>query len=278
MEIKLSLQENKAREKIISIILCAGEGTRINNFINYIPKPLIKINDKPILYYLVSNLIKSNVPSIFIITGHLREEIEKFHSAIMKRKEKHFSNKILLINSNMDYKKGPLYSFLSFTKEKTNLKKGFIYCVFPGDTYFESDLIKEVFNIIEHRFSFIQEKSVVFYQNLRGRELKNTENSDNLISTIEFEEKKFFKRVKAIRQRKLDSFNNEQDIIQIIPLFVFNYNFIQKIIDIEAKVSVRTIKDIVNHIIKNKNLLSAISINPEHRFFDIDTKSDLINV
>ncbi|HEA71086.1 hypothetical protein LCGC14_0290780 [marine sediment metagenome] len=278
MEIKLSLQENKAREKIISIILCAGEGTRINNFINHIPKPLIKINDKPILYYLVSNLIKSNVSSIFIITGHLREQIEKFHSAIMKRKEKHFSNKILLINSNMDYKKGPLYSFLSFTKEKINLKKGFIYCVFPGDTYFESDLIKEVFNIIEHRFSFIQEKSVIFYQNLRGRELKNTENYDNLISTVEFEEKKFVKRVKAIRQRKLDSFNNEEDINQIIPLFVFNYNFIQKIIDLEAKVSVRTIKDIVNHIIKSKNLISAISINPEHRFFDIDTKSDLISV
>ena len=269
---------NNPRENIISIILCAGEGTRINNFINHLPKPLIKINDKPILHYLVSNLIKSNIPSIFIITGHLREEIEKFHSTIMKRKEKHFSNNILLINSNMDYKKGPLYSFLSFTKEKTNLKKGFIYCIFPGDTYFESDLIKEIFNIIEHKISFIQENSVVFYQNLRGHELKNTENSDNLISIVEFEEKKYVKRVKAVRQRKLNSFSSEEDINQIIPLFVFNYNFIQKIIDIEAKVSVRTIKDIVNHIIKSKSLLSAISINPEHRFFDIDTKSDLISV
>ena len=172
---------NNPREKIISIILCAGEGTRIQNFIDHIPKPLIEINNKPILYYLVSNLIKLNVPSIFIITGHLREEIEKFHSAIMKRKEKYFSNKIFLINSNMDYKKGPLYSFLSFTKEKTNLKKGFIYCVFPGDTYFESDLIKEVFNIIEHRFSFIQEKSVVFYKKLIGSEIKNTQNYDNQI-------------------------------------------------------------------------------------------------
>ncbi|MHA2326385.1 MAG: sugar phosphate nucleotidyltransferase, partial [Promethearchaeota archaeon] len=67
----MSPQKNKLPEKLATIILCAGEGRRISHFIKNIPKPLIKINNKPILYYLITNLCQHGITSINIITGHL---------------------------------------------------------------------------------------------------------------------------------------------------------------------------------------------------------------
>ncbi|GAG61124.1 unnamed protein product, partial [marine sediment metagenome] len=93
MEIKLSLQKNKPIENLISIILCAGEGTRISDFIHNIPKPLIKIYDKPILSHLIFNLIKLNITSVVIITGHLREEIETYFASL-KKKDDSLKNKL----------------------------------------------------------------------------------------------------------------------------------------------------------------------------------------
>ncbi|MFW9878207.1 MAG: sugar phosphate nucleotidyltransferase [Candidatus Thorarchaeota archaeon] len=94
----MSLPMNNSIDKFISIILCAGEGTRISDFIHNIPKPLIKIHNKPILSHLIVNLINLNVTSIVIITGHLREEIEKFISSFI-RKDGSLQTKILLLNS-----------------------------------------------------------------------------------------------------------------------------------------------------------------------------------
>ena len=122
MEKKLSLHKNSLKTKITSIILCAGEGTRISDFIRSKPKPLIEISNKPILSYLIFNLIKSQTTSIIIVTGHLQEQIENYIENI-KQKDESLRKKILIINSGNDYKKGPLYSFLSITKEKSILKK-----------------------------------------------------------------------------------------------------------------------------------------------------------
>ena len=62
MEIKLSLQKNKLIENLIPIILCAGEGTRISDFIHNIPKPLIKIYDNTLLLKThAKNIIFSNL-------------------------------------------------------------------------------------------------------------------------------------------------------------------------------------------------------------------------
>ena len=157
MEKKLSLQKNKLLENLISIILCAGEGTRISDFIHNIPKPLIKIYDKPILSHLIFNLIKLNITSVVIITGHLRGDIETY-IASLKKKDSSLRNKLLLINSGNNYKMGPLYSFLSITNKKSILRKGKIYLVFPGDTYYESILLKEILHIISNNLTIMRNK------------------------------------------------------------------------------------------------------------------------
>ena len=41
-----------------AIILCGGKGERLRPVTNEIPKPLVKINDRPILYYVIEHLLK----------------------------------------------------------------------------------------------------------------------------------------------------------------------------------------------------------------------------
>lgn len=277
MEIKLSLPKNNLMDNIKSIILCAGEGTRINDFIPSLPKPLIKINHDPILWSLISNLIKSYINSIIIVTGHLKEQIESYIKLIIQ-KDNSLRNKILIINSGNDYKKGPLYSFLSITKEKSILKKDLIYLVFPGDTYFESNLIKELIISIKKDFSFIQNNSIIFYQELQGKNLKNPNTLNKSISIIKTERQESMEIVKEIRQIKLTSISESAYYKRIIPIFVFNYKFIENIIETETKVSVKTIREIINILIKGKKILYAFCLKSNSRFFDIDTRLDYLNI
>ena len=65
-------------DNITAIILCGGKGTRLRPLTNNLPKPLINLNDKPILYYIVNHLIKYNINKFIIATGYKSDMIEKF--------------------------------------------------------------------------------------------------------------------------------------------------------------------------------------------------------
>ena len=61
-----------------AIILAAGFGTRMQPLTFKTPKPLIKINNKPIIFYILEELKKNNIKNCFINTHHLSEKIEKY--------------------------------------------------------------------------------------------------------------------------------------------------------------------------------------------------------
>lgn len=64
-------------KKIKCVIPCAGEGKRMYPFSKGFPKILIKINDKPILYYVIDYWKKYTNNFIFIV-GYKKERIIKF--------------------------------------------------------------------------------------------------------------------------------------------------------------------------------------------------------
>ena len=70
-------------EKIVpkisqAIILAAGFGTRMQPLTFKTPKPLIKINNLPIIFYILEELRKNNITNCFINTHHLSDKIEKY--------------------------------------------------------------------------------------------------------------------------------------------------------------------------------------------------------
>ena len=63
-----------------AIILCGGKGMRLRPLTEDMPKSLIEINGKPILYYIISHLLKYGVNKIIIASGYKSSMIESFMS------------------------------------------------------------------------------------------------------------------------------------------------------------------------------------------------------
>ena len=62
-----------------AMIFAAGFGKRMNPLTTKVPKPLLKVNGKPIIFYIIEDLIKLNFKNIVINTHHLSE---KFHDEL----------------------------------------------------------------------------------------------------------------------------------------------------------------------------------------------------
>ena len=61
-----------------ALILCAGEGTRLGFLTKKIPKPMVLINRKPILEYIINLCKFHGITEIAINTGYLSEKIKEY--------------------------------------------------------------------------------------------------------------------------------------------------------------------------------------------------------
>mgnify|MGYP001615986662 CR=1 FL=1 len=61
-----------------AFILCGGKGERLMPLTSKIPKPMIQINNKPILEYLILLCRKHGIKEIFISTSYLPEVIKNY--------------------------------------------------------------------------------------------------------------------------------------------------------------------------------------------------------
>ena len=61
-----------------AIILAGGRGRRLKPITDYIPKPLIPINNIPIIEWQIKYLKKFDISEVIICSGYKTEMIEKF--------------------------------------------------------------------------------------------------------------------------------------------------------------------------------------------------------
>jgi NDP-sugar pyrophosphorylase family protein len=59
-----------------AVILAAGKGTRMRELTNEIPKPMLKVEGKPILEHIFGGLLAAGIRDIFIVTGFRAETVE----------------------------------------------------------------------------------------------------------------------------------------------------------------------------------------------------------
>ena len=62
-----------------AMIFAAGFGKRMYPLSKKVPKPLLKVNGKPIIFYIIEDLINLNFKNVVINTHHLSE---KFHDEL----------------------------------------------------------------------------------------------------------------------------------------------------------------------------------------------------
>ncbi len=61
-----------------AFVLAGGKGERLRPLTHSIPKPLVKVNGKPILEYSVELLAENGVEEIILSIGYMHEKIEEF--------------------------------------------------------------------------------------------------------------------------------------------------------------------------------------------------------
>ena len=61
-----------------AVILAGGRGKRLRPITDYIPKPLVPINNIPIIEWQINYLLKNKIHDIIICTGYKSEMIEDF--------------------------------------------------------------------------------------------------------------------------------------------------------------------------------------------------------
>jgi glucose-1-phosphate thymidylyltransferase len=61
-----------------AVIPLAGKGTRLRPHTHHTPKPLLKVAGKPVLAYILDDLVALGVEEVVFIVGHLREVVEEW--------------------------------------------------------------------------------------------------------------------------------------------------------------------------------------------------------
>jgi D,D-heptose 1,7-bisphosphate phosphatase len=141
------------------IILCGGKGSRLKNLTKNKPKPIIKINNKFFLDYLVQKYQRYNIGKIFFLAGYHGDKIKKI-----------YHNKIFnFVESKVLIEKKPLGTggCLSLIKEKVNNN----LIIINGDSFFDFNLAeilkykKNIFNI-----------EIIFTKNVNYKEVNTLSN------------------------------------------------------------------------------------------------------
>ncbi len=92
-----------------AVILAAGFGSRLGHHTREIPKALLKIGKRPLIYYAVQTLMQNGIRDVVVVTGHkgyvLREYLSQFdlnfkfvHNSLYKK-----TNNIYSLYLAMDY-------------------------------------------------------------------------------------------------------------------------------------------------------------------------------
>ena len=89
------------------VILCGGRGSRLKPITDNIPKPMVDINNKPFIEYLINQVSKLNPKDIILLTGYKSNVIKKYYS-------NNKNNKIKIFNSHPDLDTGSrFYKFFN---------------------------------------------------------------------------------------------------------------------------------------------------------------------
>mgnify|MGYP001280370461 CR=1 FL=1 len=78
------------------VILAGGLGTRISEYTKTIPKPMIQIKGKPLIYYIMKHYAKYGYTDFIIASGYKHNYIKNFFA------NKSFGWKIKVVNTGIN--------------------------------------------------------------------------------------------------------------------------------------------------------------------------------
>ena len=105
------------------IILAGGKGTRISEYTTKIPKPMVEINSRPIITYIIDHYLKFGVKKIIVAGGYKIIHIKKY----FKKNKNKYPN-VEIVNTGLNSLTG-----LRIFKLKKFFEKGENFYLTYGD-------------------------------------------------------------------------------------------------------------------------------------------------
>lgn len=131
---------------IPAVILAAGQGKRLRQFTEEVPKVLVEVHGKPLLDYVLLNLIEVGVKQFFIVTGYKADLVEKWIHNRFSSKKFESLNFEFIYQEKINGTGGATLLTEQFIK-----KKGFnAFFLTYGDLLVSGSVIKRLFNIFQH--------------------------------------------------------------------------------------------------------------------------------
>ena len=126
-------------EKILPIFLSAGLGTRLSKKNNRIPKSLIKIHSKPLIFFQLEKLSKLGIKEVLIIVGFESIKVKNTIGSFFEGMKIHY------VSNDCFESSGTAYSFFKakdfWKKEKLSI------LMLHADLFYDTDILEDVLKI-----------------------------------------------------------------------------------------------------------------------------------
>ena len=133
------------KKKIPAVILAAGQGKRLRPYTEKVPKVLVEVHGKPLLEYVLLNLIDVGVKQFFIVTGYKADLVENWIHKRFSPKEFESLNFEYIYQEKINGTGGATLLTEQFIKNK-----GFnAFFLTYGDLLVSGSVIKRLFNIFK---------------------------------------------------------------------------------------------------------------------------------
>ncbi len=76
------------------ILPLAGKGTRLLPLTKHVPKPLVSVAGRPVMDYVMDRLEGLDIEELIIITGHLKEQVERYVGEHYQRSARFIEQKV----------------------------------------------------------------------------------------------------------------------------------------------------------------------------------------
>lgn len=189
------------RNDISLVILCGGKGTRLGKITQKIPKPLIRINKKPFIEYLINFYQRFNFNKIYLLGYHKHSQFEKLYQG----KEFNF------IKCEFIKEDKPLDTAGALNTIRDKVKGDMI--VINGDSYLDYNFKEfDNFNIKNKSHSMILVKNINYQSNnklnklrIEKKFIKKSNNSKYMNSGIYFFRKEIFNFIPKNKRTSLEN-------------------------------------------------------------------------
>jgi len=84
---------------MIAVIFCGGYGTRLRSLNSKVPKPLVKVKGKEIVWRICEIYLKNNIDKIILLTGYK-------HKFFLENKKLYSNKKIQILNTGIGTETG----------------------------------------------------------------------------------------------------------------------------------------------------------------------------